>query len=58
MPKRRSVDQLVQQDALADDLVRLIERYRAEWDLSLASIIGCLEMVKLELFDAEKEGPE
>lgn len=36
--------------ALADDLTKVIDRYRAEFDLTLASAIGTLEVVKLELF--------
>lgn len=36
--------------AFAADLTRLIGRYRSEFNLSLASAIGTLEVVKLELY--------
>lgn len=36
--------------AFAADLQRVIDRYRAEFNLSLAAAIGTLEVVKLELF--------
>ena len=36
--------------ALAADLQRVIDRYRAEFNLTLASAIGTLEVVKLELW--------
>lgn len=39
--------------ALAADLQRVIDRYRAEFNLTLAAAIGTLEVVKLELFQAE-----
>ena len=39
-----------QVNALAADLARVIDRYRAEFDLTLAAAIGTLEVVKLELF--------
>lgn len=41
--------------AFAEDLYLLIERYRAEFNLTLASAIGTLEVVKLELFKSETE---
>jgi hypothetical protein len=41
--------------ALATDLQRVIDRYRAEFNLTLAAAIGTLEVVKLELFRAELE---
>lgn len=37
-------------DALAADLNKVIDRYRAEFNLTLAAAIGTLEVVKLELF--------
>lgn len=40
--------------ALAADLQRLIDRYRAEFNLTLAAAIGTLEVVKLELFQTER----
>ena len=42
-----------QVNALAADLTRVIDRYRAEFDLTLAAAIGTLEVVKLELFQNE-----
>jgi hypothetical protein len=36
--------------ALAADLQRVIDRYRAEFHLTLAAAIGTLEVVKLELW--------
>jgi len=36
--------------ALAADLQRVIDRYRAEFNLTLAAAIGTLEVVKLELW--------
>lgn len=43
--------------ALASDLQRVIERYRAEFNITLASTIGTLEVVKIELFLSEtKQG--
>lgn len=39
--------------AFAADLQRVIERYRAEFNLTLAAAIGTLEVVKLELFQNE-----
>jgi len=41
--------------ALADDLDRLIERYRVEFDLNFASVVGVLEAKKWFLIrEAEK----
>jgi hypothetical protein len=42
-------------DALAADLQRVIDRYRAEFNLTLAAAIGTLEVVKLELFRNETD---
>jgi hypothetical protein len=44
-----------QVQALADDLKRVIDRYRAEFDLTLAAAIGTIEVVKLELFKEQTE---
>lgn len=41
--------------ALAADLQRVIDRYRAEFNLTLAATIGTLEVVKLELFRNETD---
>lgn len=41
--------------ALADDLDKLIERYRVEFDLNFASVLGVLEAKKWFLIrEAEK----
>ena len=45
-------------NAFASDLKRLIDIYRAEFDLTLAAAIGTLEIIKLELFDEQKEDHE
>ena len=42
----------------AAELHALINRYRAEYDLTLASAIGTMEVVKLELFNQEAEEKE
>jgi hypothetical protein len=36
--------------AFAKELAMLVDRYRREFQLSLASAIGTLEVVKLELY--------
>ena len=41
--------------ALAADLQRVIDRYRAEFNLTLAAAIGTLEVVKLELFHSQTD---
>lgn len=38
-----------QPDAFHDDVVRLLDRYREEFDLSYAEAIGVLDMVKHRL---------
>lgn len=38
-----------QVEALAADLQRVLDRYRAEFDLTLAEAVGVLEIIKLEL---------
>lgn len=42
-------------DAFATDLKRLIDRYRAEFNLTLAAAIGTLEIAKLELYTEESQ---
>jgi len=42
-----------QVSALATDLMKVIDRYRAEFNLTVAATIGTLEVVKLELFTEE-----
>jgi hypothetical protein len=41
--------------AFAADIQRVIDRYRAEFNLTLAAAIGTLEVVKLELFRNETD---
>ena len=36
-------------DALYNDLDRVIERYRLEFDLPLASVVGTLEVLKQDI---------
>jgi hypothetical protein len=36
-------------EALATDIQKVIDRYRAEFNLTLAAAIGVLEVVKLKL---------
>jgi len=40
-----------QEDAFADDLAKLINRYMSEFDLTHACVIGVLECVKLDVWD-------
>ena len=42
-------------DAFAGDIKRVIDRYRAEFELTLAEAIGTLEVVKLELFNEQSK---
>jgi len=44
------MNQLKQIDHFATDLDTLIHRYRCEYDLSVASVIGVLEMAKLDIY--------
>ena len=43
--------------AFACDIQRVIDRYRADFDLTLAAAIGTLEVVKLELYLNETDRP-
>jgi hypothetical protein len=45
-----------QVEAFSDDLEKLIYRYRDEFDLTVAGIIGVLECAKLEVWDGSKDG--
>lgn len=36
--------------AFVGDINRVIDRYRAEFNIPVAAVIGSLEMVKLEIF--------
>jgi hypothetical protein len=47
-----------QVEAFAYDLHKLIDRYRDEFDLTLAAAIGTLEVVKLDLYLHEREEAE
>jgi len=40
--------------AFQDDLLKLVSRYTAEYDLPLASAVGVLEIVKLDLVASQK----
>jgi hypothetical protein len=39
-----------QENAFADDLEKLINRYLMEFDMTVAGVIGVLECTKLELW--------
>lgn len=41
--------------AFESDLKALINRYRAEFELTLASAMGTLEIVKLELWQEQRQ---
>jgi len=43
--------------ALAADLTRVIDHYRAEFHLTLASAIGVLEVLKLQIFNQQSNEP-
>ena len=50
MPHQEKVmTQEEQQDALVADLIGLIDRYRGDWDLTYISVLGCLEVARLDL---------
>ncbi len=49
------MDESQQTAAFAADLNRVVERYRAEFNLTVAAAIGTLEVVKLELFHQQKD---
>jgi hypothetical protein len=40
-----------QVDAFAEDLGKLIDRYRSEFDLTIAGVLGVLECAKLEIWE-------
>lgn len=42
-----------QQDAFANDLWALIDRYRDQFDLTVASAIGVIETVKMQVLMEE-----
>jgi len=41
--------------AFVEDLEKVVDRYRQEFDLPLASVLGSLEALKLHLFVTERE---
>ena len=47
------MDQLNQIDAFYSELDKLIDRFRNEFDLSVAAVIGCLELAKLDIYRDE-----
>jgi hypothetical protein len=49
------MDQTEQANAFASELDNLIERYRGDFDLTLLSAIGVLEVAKLQLFAEQLE---
>ncbi len=52
------MDQREQQIALGDDLAKLLDRYALDWEMTYESIIGCLELKKLEIADFLMNGGE
>jgi hypothetical protein len=44
------MNQFQQIDCFACDIDALIHRYRSEFDLSVAAVIGVLEMTKLDIY--------
>lgn len=50
--------QNTQQDQFYLELNNLIDRFRSEYDLTVASAVGVLEVVKMELFMGEMEQNE
>lgn len=44
------MDQLTQIDAFQNDIDNLIDRYRQEFDISVAAVIGVLELAKLDIY--------
>lgn len=47
-----------QAQALVNELHAVINRFRVEYDLNYANAIGCLEMVKLDLYWEGQDGDE
>ena len=52
---RNDMDQPAQINALQSDLNRVIDRYRSEFDLTVAAAIGVLEFIKLDLYQEVRE---
>ena len=42
-------------DHFSDELVRLIDRMRQEYEMTYAEIIGCLELIKLSIAKEPEE---
>lgn len=45
-----------QVDAFAEDLGKLIDRYRSEFDLTIAGVFGVLECAKFEIWEDSRDG--
>ena len=45
-----------QVDAFAEDLGKLIDRYRSEFDLTIAGVLGVLECAKFEIWEDSRGG--
>ena len=43
-----------QENAFANDLTKLIDRYLMEFDMSVPAIIGALEVAKLDVWDESR----
>lgn len=56
--RRANMDQREQQIELGRELGNLLDRYAMEWDMTYESIIGCLELKKLEVADFLLNGGE
>lgn len=41
--------------ALVEELNRTINRFRSEYDINYATVIGALEMVKLQMWEESQE---
>lgn len=42
-------------DHLADEIVRTMHRFRMEYELNFAEVIGVLELIKADLLDEAKD---
>lgn len=49
MPVPDVMSQAEQQNAFTSDLEKLVTRYRDEFEMTVASFIGCLELVKADI---------
>lgn len=48
------MDESQQVEAFAADLRKVIDRYRDEFNLTIAAAVGTLEVVKLDLYMGER----